>query len=106
MNPIRQPRLELGHSAEQPRDPGLLRAPLDTTSGPAPHRSPALTQDLKRTATARVRCTAHAQVTGGRDGSAKTTDSGLDVNLRGPPQVSGADGGTNPEELLAAGYAA
>jgi Ohr subfamily peroxiredoxin len=55
---------------------------------------------------AKVLYTAHAHVTGGRDGSAKTADSRLDLILRVPTEMGGAGGGTNPEELFAVGYAA
>jgi osmotically inducible protein OsmC len=55
---------------------------------------------------AKVLYTAHAHVTGGRDGTAKTADSGLSLNLRVPTEMGGAGGGTNPEELFAVGYAA
>ena len=55
---------------------------------------------------AKVLYTAHAHVTGGRDGQAKTVDSGLSLNLRVPAEMGGAGGGTNPEELFAVGYAA
>lgn len=51
--------------------------------------------------------TAHAHVTGGRDGSAVTDDGHLNVKLTTPKQLGGAGGeGTNPEQLFAAGYAA
>jgi lipoyl-dependent peroxiredoxin len=50
--------------------------------------------------------TAHAHVTGGRDGHGRTTDGELDVDLRIPKEMGGAGGGTNPEELFAVGYAA
>jgi lipoyl-dependent peroxiredoxin len=55
---------------------------------------------------AKVLYTAHAHVTGGRDGNAKTADSGLSLDLRVPTDMGGAGGGTNPEELFAVGYAA
>jgi lipoyl-dependent peroxiredoxin len=55
---------------------------------------------------AKVLYTAHAHVTGGRDGSAKTGDGGLSLDLRVPTEMGGAGGGTNPEELFAVGYAA
>src|SRR5476649_1241163 len=50
--------------------------------------------------------TAHAHVTGGRDGHGHTDDGELEVNLRIPKEMGGAGGGTNPEELFAVGYAA
>ena len=50
--------------------------------------------------------TAHAHVTGGRDGSAKTNDGKLDVKLAPPKELGGNGNGTNPEQLFAAGYAA
>jgi lipoyl-dependent peroxiredoxin len=51
--------------------------------------------------------TAEATVTGGRDeGHARTTDGALDVQLRTPTELGGPGGGTNPEQLFAAGYAA
>ncbi|MGO9874852.1 MAG: organic hydroperoxide resistance protein [Acidimicrobiia bacterium] len=55
---------------------------------------------------AKVLYTAHAHVTGGRDGHGPTDDGQLDVNLRIPEELGGAGGGTNPEELFALGYAA
>ena len=50
--------------------------------------------------------TAHAHVTGGRDGAAKTDDGKLDVKLAPPKEPGGNGAGTNPEQLFAAGYAA
>ena len=50
--------------------------------------------------------TAHAHVTGGRDGAAKTDDGKLDVKLAPPKELGGNGAGTNPEQLYAAGYAA
>jgi len=48
-----------------------------------------------------------ATATGGRDGSAKTSDGALDVTLSTPKELGGAGGaGNNPEQLFAAGYAA
>jgi len=55
---------------------------------------------------AKVLYTAHAYVTGGRDGHAKPPRTGLELDLRVPMEVGGAGGGTNPEELFAVGYAA
>lgn len=51
--------------------------------------------------------TAKATATGGREGTAKSDDSRLDVTLSTPKGLGGDDGqGTNPEQLFAAGYAA
>jgi Ohr subfamily peroxiredoxin len=56
---------------------------------------------------ARVLYTAEATVTGGRaDGRGRTTDGALDVELRLPKEMGGEDGGTNPEQLFAVGFAA
>jgi len=55
---------------------------------------------------AKVLYTARARVTGGRNGSAKTADSGLSLDLRVPIEMGGTGAGTNPEELFAVGYAA
>jgi Ohr subfamily peroxiredoxin len=55
---------------------------------------------------AKVLYTAHAHVTGGRNGHGRTTDGELEVDLRVPKEMGGAGGGTNPEDLFAVGYAA
>lgn len=49
---------------------------------------------------------AHAKATGGRDGRAVSSDNVLDVKLAVPREMGGAGGGTNPEQLFAAGYSA
>ena len=49
---------------------------------------------------------AHAKATGGRDGRAVSSDNILDVKLAVPREMGGAGGGTNPEQLFAAGYSA
>ena len=50
--------------------------------------------------------TAQASVTGGRDeGHGRSSDGALDVDLRLPPEMGGAGGGTNPEQLFAVGFA-
>ena len=50
---------------------------------------------------------ATATATGGREGSAKSSDGILDVKLTTPKELGGAGGnGTNPEQLFAAGYSA
>ena len=48
--------------------------------------------------------TAHAKATGGRDGRAISNDQILDVQLAVPKEMGGPGGGTNPEQLFAAGY--
>jgi Ohr subfamily peroxiredoxin len=51
--------------------------------------------------------TATATATGGRQGSAQSSDGALNVNLSTPRELGGTGGaGTNPEQLFAAGYAA
>ena len=50
--------------------------------------------------------TATAKATGGRDGRATSSDEILDVKLAVPKEMGGAGGGTNPEQLFAAGYSA
>lgn len=51
--------------------------------------------------------TAEAVATGGRAGTARTTDGRLNLNLSVPAEIGGDGGpGTNPEQLFAAGYAA
>lgn len=48
---------------------------------------------------------AHATATGGREGSATSSDGVLKVQLSTPKELGGAGGpGTNPEQLFAAGY--
>ena len=49
---------------------------------------------------------AHASATGGRDGRAVSDDGILDVKLGVPKEMGGMGGGTNPEQLFAAGYSA
>ncbi len=49
--------------------------------------------------------TAHA--TGdGRNGHVQSDDGIVDADVRMPPELGGAGGATNPEQLFAAGYAA
>ena len=48
-----------------------------------------------------------ATATGGRDGSARSDDSSVDVRLVVPKEMGGPGGpGANPEKLFAAGYSA
>jgi len=49
---------------------------------------------------------AHATSTGGRDGTARTSDGQLDLKLAVPKEMGGAGNGVNPEQLFAAGYSA
>lgn len=50
---------------------------------------------------------ANATATGGREGSAESSDGVLKVQLSTPRELGGAGGpGTNPEQLFAAGYSA
>jgi osmotically inducible protein OsmC len=54
-----------------------------------------------------VKYSTSAVATGGRDGSARTTDGSFQVKLATPRELGGAGGeGQNPEQLFAAGYAA
>lgn len=50
--------------------------------------------------------TATVNVKGGRDGKAVSDDNKLSVDLRYPKELGGDGAGTNPEQLLAAGFAA
>ena len=51
--------------------------------------------------------TGTATATGGREGTAKSSDGSLDVTLSTPKALGGAGGsGTNPEQMFAAGYSA
>jgi osmotically inducible protein OsmC len=55
----------------------------------------------------RVLYTAEAHVTGGRaEGHGRSSDGALEVDLRSPPEMGGSGGGTNPEQLIAVGWAA
>src|SRR5438034_4800595 len=51
----------------------------------------------------KVLYTAKIHTTGGRDGASRTSDGRLDVKLSSP---GAAGGGTNPEQLFAAGWSA
>src|SRR6478735_1696257 len=55
------------------------------------------------TAIDKVLYTAKTHTTGGRDGASRTSDGRLDVKLSTPGT---AGGGTNPEQLFAAGWSA
>jgi osmotically inducible protein OsmC len=50
--------------------------------------------------------TAEGHVTGGRaKGHGRTSDGVLEVDLRLPAELGGEEGGTNPEQLFAIGFA-
>lgn len=56
---------------------------------------------------AQILYSAQATATGGREGSAASSDGALQVQLSTPRELGGAGGtGTNPEQLFAAGYSA
>jgi len=51
--------------------------------------------------------TGTATATGGREGTAKSSDGKLELGLSTPKELGGAGGqGTNPEQMFAAGYSA
>lgn len=50
--------------------------------------------------------TAIATAHGGRSGHIRSSDGILDTDLKRPKEMGGPGGGTNPEQLFAAGYAA
>ena len=54
----------------------------------------------------KIMYTAHAHVTGGREGRAVSDDGMLDVKLSPPKAMCGAGTATNPEQLFAACYSA
>ena len=49
---------------------------------------------------------ANATATGGREGTAVSSDGLLNVKLAPPKELGGMGGATNPEQLFAAGYSA
>lgn len=55
----------------------------------------------------KVLYTAEATATGeGRNGHVTSSDSRLDLDLKIPAEMGGPGGGSNPEQLFAAGYSA
>jgi osmotically inducible protein OsmC len=55
----------------------------------------------------KVLYTAHATSTGGREGTSRSSDGVLNLQLSTPKELGGGGGpGTNPEQLFAAGYSA
>lgn len=55
--------------------------------------------------TGRVRVSGGAARHGRASGVVRSDDGALSVDLRLPAELGGPGGGTNPEQLLAAGYA-
>src|SRR5205814_1208008 len=54
----------------------------------------------------KVLYTAHATASAGRNGKVKTDDGAIDLTVVPPKELGGPGGGTNPEQLFAAGYSA
>lgn len=50
--------------------------------------------------------TATATAVGGREGHVKSSDGAIDMELKKPVEMGGPGGGSNPEQLFAAGYSA
>lgn len=63
-------------------------------------------QDAHALYTGRVRVTGGEAGHGRASGIARSDDGALDVDLRLPVGLGGPGGGSNPEQLMAAGYAA
>ncbi|WP_303635551.1 Ohr family peroxiredoxin [Stenotrophomonas tuberculopleuritidis] len=55
--------------------------------------------------TGRVRVSGGEAQHGRASGEVRSSDGALQLDLRLPPELGGPGGGTNPEQLLAAGYA-
>src|SRR5882757_7608645 len=62
-----------------------------------------LEKDRTTTQIERVLYTGKTRTTGGRDGASRSSDGRLDIKLSTPGT---AGGGTNPEQLFAAGWSA
>ena len=63
-------------------------------------------QDIQPLYTTTVRVTGGEAEHGRASGVARSDDGSLDLALRLPPELGGPGGGTNPEQLFAAGFAA
>jgi osmotically inducible protein OsmC len=64
-------------------------------------------ESRRNEADVKILYTAEAVIEGGRAGHGRTSDGRLDVELSVPEDMGGGGGtGTNPEQLLAVGYAA
>src|SRR5215216_5892859 len=68
-----------------------------------PGRAPGPQPESAMTTIDKVLYTAKTHTTGGRDGASRTSDGRLDVKLSSP---GASGGGTNPEQLFAAGWSA
>ena len=62
--------------------------------------------DFQALYTARVTVRGGQAAHGRASGVARSDDGALQLDLRLPPELGGPGGGTNPEQLFAAGYAA
>jgi Ohr subfamily peroxiredoxin len=62
--------------------------------------------DFQQMYTARIRVTGGEAEHGRASGVVRSDDGNLDLDLRLPEALGGPGGGTNPEQLFAAGYAA
>jgi Ohr subfamily peroxiredoxin len=92
------PAEEFEHQAMAPSKP-LPSAPIHPSQGPNTYSQGGLTMTPEK-----VVYTAKDHTTGGRDGGhARTSDGRLDVNFSIPGKPGA---GTNPEQLLAAGWSA
>jgi lipoyl-dependent peroxiredoxin len=63
-------------------------------------------EDAQPLYTGRVRVTGGEAAHGRASGVARSDDGALDIALRMPVELGGSGGGSNPEQLLAAAYAA
>lgn len=97
-----------------PRAAALGARPTPTGTAAMPPLRPPTPRvlDKYRGAQAVALYTGRVRVAGGEaghgraSGVARSDDGALALDLRLPPQLGGAGGGSNPEQLLAAGYAA
>jgi osmotically inducible protein OsmC len=71
--------------------------------GPRSEMADDLKEELTMTKPDKVLFTAKVRTTGGREGASRSSDGRLDIKLSSP---GSAGGGTNPEQLFAAGWSA
>jgi lipoyl-dependent peroxiredoxin len=62
-----------------------------------------ITEEIPMTIQPKILFTAKVHTTGGREGAAHSSDGRLDIKLSSPGSLGG---GTNPEQLFAAGWSA